>query len=66
MEERNGVIIDGVVYLTKTNITHKHRCSLRELDCCDGEKMHDTICANICASDEYSEREGNADGLSTN
>lgn len=38
MEERNGVIIDGVVYLTKTNITHKHRCSLRELDCCDGEK----------------------------
>ena len=49
----NGVIIDGDVYLTKTNTTHKHRCSLCELDCCDGEKMHDTICANICASDEY-------------
>lgn len=53
MEELNGVIIDGAVYLAKTNITHKHRCSLCELDCCDGEKMHDTICANICASDEY-------------
>lgn len=53
MEELNGVIIDGVVYLTKTNITDKDRCSLCELDCCDGEKMHDTICANICASDEY-------------
>lgn len=53
MEELNGVIIDGVVYLTKTNTTHKHRCTLCELGCCDGEKMHDTICANICASDEY-------------
>lgn len=53
MEELNGVIIDGAVYLAKTNTTHRHRCSLCELDCCDGEKMHDTICANICASDEY-------------
>lgn len=53
MKELNGIIIDGVVYLAKINTEAKPRCASCELGCCDGEKMHDTICANICASDEY-------------
>lgn len=58
MKELNGIIIDGVVYLAKTNTEPKPRCASCELGCCDGEKMHDTICANILSSNEYFVKSG--------
>lgn len=58
MKELNGIIIDGVVYLAKTNTEPNPRCASCELGCCDGEKMHDTICANILSSNEYFVKRG--------
>ncbi len=58
MKELNGIIIDGVVYLAKINTEAKPRCASCELGCCDGEKMHDTICANILSSNEYFVKSG--------
>lgn len=58
MKELNGIIIDGVVYLAKINTEAKPRCASCELGYCDGEKMHDTICANILSSNEYFVKSG--------
>lgn len=51
--QTNGVIIDGIVYIAKTASEPKQRCTQCELECCDGESMGDTICANILASNEF-------------
>lgn len=64
MKELNGIIIDGVVYLAETNTEPKPRCASCELACCDGEKMRDTICANILSSNEYFVKSGTLSALS--